>query len=41
MFTPLNPVARVDKSNDMGKWLGNRRTHASYAADKMGFVGNL
>ena len=41
MFTPLNPVARVDKSNDMAKWLGNRRTHASYAADKMGFVGNL
>jgi hypothetical protein len=41
MFVPLDPVARDTKGRDMAKWLGTRRTHGSFAADKMGFVGNL
>ena len=41
MFMPLDPVARDTKGRDMAKWLGTRRTHSSFAADRMGFVANL
>lgn len=41
LFTPADPVQSDRKKNDLAAWLGTRRTHGTYAADKLGFVANL
>lgn len=40
MFTPADPVPQRENLN-IQQWLGQRRTIHSYAADRMGFCGNL
>lgn len=40
MFTATDPPKGRLKNN-IANWLQTRRTHASFAADKLGFVGNL
>jgi len=40
LFTPNDPVPQQAMDN-YAQWLQGRRTHSSFSADKLGFVGNL
>jgi len=40
LFTPSDPVPQKAMDN-YAAWLQGRKTHSSFSADKMGFVGNL
>lgn len=40
LFVPLDPPQGSEKKN-IATWLQNRRTHASFAADRLGHVANL
>ena len=40
MFTATDPP-KGRPENNIANWLQTRRTHSSFAADKLGFVGNL